>query len=244
MKQNDAPDFKVDRRTTIRWLAATMLAAGSGCAASRRFVGEEIPPADPGGLLLGAARVPAGTGYGKDPDLADPAIPWPRTMTNRQLDACARLCDAVLPADERSPAASTLGVHEFIDEWVSAPYPQQQADRVLILEHLEWLERQCRERFGRRLADADPSDLEELLVPVSRPGPGDAQFERQAECFARFRYLAVGAFYTTREGIADIGYLGNVPIAGAYPGPSAEALEHLAGVLRQLGLPPPRLPGV
>ena len=34
----------------------------------------------------------------------------------------------------------------------------------------------------------------------------------------------------------DIGYLGNVPINGDYPGPSEEALAHLDGVLVALGL--------
>ena len=239
MKPDKTGGMVVDRRTTIRWLAAAMIASVQGCSAPRRFVGDEIPPADPTGPLLGDALAPAGTGYGKDPDLSDPTVPWPRTMTNRQLDACAQLCDLVLPADERSPAASALGVHEFIDEWISAPYSQQQADRALILEHLEWLERQCRSRYGGGFADTDPRELDELIAMVAGPDPADPQVRRQAECFARFRYVAVGAYYTTAEGIADIGYLGNVPVTGDYPGPSKAAMAHLFGVLRQLGLPLP-----
>jgi hypothetical protein len=62
----------------------------------------------------------------------------------------------------------------------------------------------------------------------------------RVEFFQRFRYLAVGAYYTSEAGIADVGYIGNVPIAGSYPGPSDEAMAHLAAVLEQLGL---RLPG-
>jgi hypothetical protein len=37
----------------------------------------------------------------------------------------------------------------------------------------------------------------------------------------------------------DVGYIGNVPISGEYPGPSKDAMTHLAGVLKQLGLPLP-----
>ena len=48
--------------------------------------------------------------------------------------------------------------------------------------------------------------------------------------------MVVGAYYTTDPGSADLGYIGNVPIAGEYPGPSTEALEHLDRVLAQLGL--------
>ena len=61
----------------------------------------------------------------------------------------------------------------------------------------------------------------------------------QSEFFRRFRWLAAGAFYTTEEGMADVGYIGNTPIAGEYPGPSDEAMAHLAGVLKQLGLEMP-----
>lgn len=230
----------VDRRTTIKWLAATMAAAGSGCTTTARFVGEEIPPApQTGNLLLGSARTPASAGYGGDPDLVNPAVPWPRTMTDVQLDLAAAVCDVILPADDRSPAASAVGVHEFIDEWVSAPYPQQQQDRALILHGLEWLERRCRERFDSGFSGASTTEQASLVDTIARPNGGQQQQEDQIEFFTRFRYLAVGAFYTTQLGMADIGYIGNVPINGDYPGPNEAAMEHLSGVLRQLGLTPP-----
>lgn len=239
MKPGSNAKLTVDRRTTIKWLAATMLASGSGCS-SQRFVGEEIPPApERTGALLGEARPAATNGYGTDPDLLDPTVPWPRTMTDEQLDACAALCDVILPADERSPAASDVGVHEFIDEWISAPYPQQQRDRGSILENLEWLEMQCRASFGSGFAQADASDQEALVAEIATAPPRDGKTDPRRQFFARVRYLAAGAFYTTQEGIADVGYIGNMPISGDYPGPSEAALEHLAGVLRQLDLPSP-----
>jgi hypothetical protein len=37
------------------------------------------------------------------------------------------LADLILPEDEYGPAASALRVPDFIDEWVSAPYPKQRA---------------------------------------------------------------------------------------------------------------------
>jgi hypothetical protein len=46
----------------------------------------------------------------------------------------------------------------------------------------------------------------------------------------------LAAFFCTPEGCKDIGYLGNVPIAGDYPGPSDEAKAHLDQVLAELGL--------
>jgi hypothetical protein len=189
-------EVTVSRRTTIKWLAATMAAAGPGCSTSGRFVGEEIPPApNVEASLLGTATAPGNLGYGGDPDLLNPTVPWPRTMTEAQLNATAALGDLILPADDLSPAASAIGVHEFIDEWVSAPYPDQRIDRVLILEGLEWLERQCRERFDTSFANAAPASQSELIEIIAHPENVDVELARQALFFGRFRYLAVGAYW-------------------------------------------------
>jgi len=158
-------------------------------------------------------------------------------MTDAQLDLTAALCDVILPADDRSPAASAVGVHEFIDEWVSAPYPQQQQDRALILHGLEWLERRCRESFDSGFSRASAADQATLVDMFARPESGRQQQENHLVFFARFRYLAVGAFYTSQVGMVDIGYIGNMPISGDYPGPNEAAMTHLSEVLRQLGLP-------
>lgn len=214
------------------------MTASAGCASTGKFVGEEIPQSpDSRNTLLGRARTPNVAGYGTDPNLVNPVIPWQRTMTDAQLDLSAALCDVILPADDRSPAASVLGVHEFIDEWVSAPYPQQQDDRELILAGLERLERRSRERFATNFATATSAQQAVLAGTIADRGTS-GRVTRDAAFFARFRYLAVGAFYTTTAGTEDIGYIGNAPISGDYPGPSEEAMAHLSEVLRQLDLPP------
>ena len=233
--------MRVDRRTTIKWLAATMVAANAGCSSTTKFLGEEIPPApNVGDTLLGVASVPDTIGYGMDPNLINPVVPWSRTMTTAQLRTSAALCDIILPADDRSPAASTVGVPDFIDEWVSAPYPQQQDDREIILGGLEWLEQQSHDRFGTEFAFAEHHQATDLLDSIADPGQVNADLDDFVKFFARFRYLSVGAFYTTDAGTKDIGYVGNVAISGEYPGPSDEAMAHLAGVLEQLSL---SLPG-
>ena len=228
--------FRVDRRTTIKWLAAAMAAAYTGCSSDEKYLGDEIPPAR---RLLGVAAQPANIPYGTDPDRMNPVVPWSRTMTDAQLRAAAALCDLVLPEDDRSPSASAVGLPDFIDEWVSAPYAQQQEDRELILDGLERLEQQSRQRFDVSFAFAPVQQKTELVDSIAG---GSGPEPDQAEFFKRFRYLTVGAFYTTEAGARDIGYIGNVPIAGEYPGPSNEAMAHLAGVLQQLGLPLPANP--
>ncbi len=214
---------RVDRRTTLKWLAATIAASQPGCGRDEPFVGSEIPSADP-----------AAAGYGKDPDLMQPAVPWPRTLNSAQLATAAALCDLVLPADERSPAASELGIADFIDEWASAPYPQQRADRELFLAGFGWLDDAARAASGQAFAAADAGTQAAIVARLA--AAPDAGLAPQHEFFRRFRFVAAGAYYTTDAGMRDIGYTGNVAISGAYPGPSDEALAHLASVLDDLGL--------
>lgn len=217
--------MRVDRRTTLKWLAASLAAANAACTPDRES-----------GPWLGTATPPGGEGYGTDPDLGNPAVPWPLTMTGPQLRTAAVLCDMILPADGRSPAASEVGVPGFIDEWVSAPYPRQREDRELILDGLEWLEAECRARSDRGFAIADVATRTELLELLADARAGALVPARMLDFFRRFRYVAVGAFYSTDAGMKDAGYVGNVAISGPYPGPSEEAMEHLRGVLEDLGL--------
>ncbi|HLT91157.1 MAG TPA: gluconate 2-dehydrogenase subunit 3 family protein [Woeseiaceae bacterium] len=235
MSANPLNRVRVDRRTTIKWLAATMAAGYAGCSRDEKRVGPEIPPA--------TSSVPAApvrvAGYGKDPDLMNPAVPWPRTLTDRELETAAALADMIIPADAHSPAASAVGVPDFVDEWVSAPYPEQQADREHVLAGLEWLDTESRTRFGSSFAGASDTQRAELLDLVAWPERTPPELAGRAEFFRRFRWIVVGAYYTTAEGMADVGYLGNTPIAGPYPGPTEEAMAHLRGILEQLGLPAP-----
>ena len=54
-----------------------------------------------------------------------------------------------------------------------------------------------------------------------------------------FRQLVVGAYVTSPQGMQDLGYQGNVPIAGDYPGPTPEAMTHLHSLLNDLDLKSP-----
>jgi hypothetical protein len=219
-----------DRRTTLKWLAAVMAAAPlAACGES-----------SPAGLAWPAPQPITGPGYGRDPDMLEPSYPWPLTLTRDELMAATALVDLILPADGALSSASAAGVPAFIDEWVSAPYADQQKDRALILPGLAWLDTESMARSGRRFAHADlaaQSVIADDIAFRDRIKPG---LEKPAEFFARMRSLTLGAWLTTAEGWDYIGYLGNKPSTGDYAGPTPEALEHLAGVLASMGLEMPQ----
>ncbi len=226
---SDRPDpyvWRIDRRTTLAWLGAAAAAAPALARAQSPNDRAEKP------VLAGPQ--PA-TGYGTDPQLLLPKpAPWPRLMTRAQLQTAALICDFILPASSTAPSASALGVPDFIDEWVSAPYPQQVADRPVIMDGLAWVEAESRRRSGRGLFDAAVDERAALLTSLTTR-PTDPALQAPHAFFRRFRSLVIGGYYTTQPGFKDIGYIGNVARA-ADPGPSPEVKAALDTALKTMGL--------
>lgn len=228
------------RRITLAWMlaAASSPVALSGCGQKpAATTPAETKPVETAGWRDLELPPVKGPGYGGDPDLTDPSAPWPLTMKPGEREIARITADLIAPADEVSPGAGAIGVDAFIDEWVSAPYPSQQEDRALILSGLAWFDAESRRRFKNSFAAISEAERREILDDIAfkdRIKPG---YDQPAAFFSRLRALVLAGFYTSPEGVADIGYIGNTPIVGDYPGPTPEALEHLRAALANLGLP-------
>jgi len=230
---------EVSRRVTLAWIAAASSSAlaTAGCAAAPAPV--TAPPPAPQSLWKDLALSPVNApGYGYDPDLNKPVIPWPLTLNEQQRALLRIAADLMLPADSHSPSGATLHLDAFIDEWISAPYPLQQRDRPLIVSGLAWLDAESQQRFGADFAHASEAQRREIFDLVAFKKAIKPGFERPAQFFVRLRGLMLAGFYSLPEGIADIGYKGNNPIPGPYPGPTQEAMAHLNAALTKLGLKP------
>jgi hypothetical protein len=205
----------MDRRTTLKW----MLAAAATVPALRVYGYAGAP------LASDVAANQAG--YGTDPDLIrewKPGGPWPLTLSANARLTTAALCDLIIPADEVSPAASAVGVVEFIDEWISAPYPQQRGDREIVLSGLAWIDAEAQRRFAKGFASLDDGQKNAIADDICAPARAKAEFAQAARFFSKFRDLTAGGFYTTPVGMKDIGYTGNVPLE-KFDGPPLEALR-------------------
>jgi hypothetical protein len=212
------------RRTTLKWViaaAATPLLA-SACGDRSGWRDVRLSP-------IGAE------GYGTDPNLMEPSAPWPLTMTEAQRTLTRTLCDLIVPG------AAALHVDAFIDEWISAPYERQQGDRAEIISGLAWLGNESQSRFSTTFVGSPAEQQRAILDDIAFKDRIKSGYERPAEFFARLRGLVLAGYYTSPEGIAELGYMGNSPIMGAYPGPSEEAMTHLRGKLGELGLAMPDL---
>jgi Gluconate 2-dehydrogenase subunit 3 len=229
---------EISRRVTLAWFAAASSGAlapeGSAMAQTPAPANAPVPPV-PQWKDLGLTPIQA-PGYGTDPDLNKPVVPWPLTLDEGQRSQLRIAADLMLPADDHSPSGATLHLDGFIDEWISAPYLLQQRDRELILSGLAWLDAESQSRFGESFAQAGEAQRREIFDLVAFRRTIKPGYERPAQFFARLRGLMLAGFYSLPEGIADIGYKGNTPTLGMYPGPTPEAMAHLNANLAKLGL--------
>ena len=121
--------------------------------------------------------------------------------------------------------ASAVGVPDFIDEWISSPYPSQAGDRRTILDGLKWIDEESQRRFQKSFADLTPGQQTVICDDIASLKPKPA-LKKAAAFFKRFRDLTAGGYYTTPEGAKAIGYTGNLP-SGTFEGPPPEALKHV-----------------
>jgi len=214
MSRNDYT--RLDRRTALKW----MLTAAAGAAVLGRpsFAG-----------AAEAAAAPSGKGYGTDPDLTKNYKPgdfWPLTFSPAQLQTAAALCAVIIPADENAPSAADVGVPDFIDEWISAPYPDQQRDRPVILAGLAWIDAEALRRFGKNFAELEAGQMAAICDDLCHEPDAKPEHKEGARFFRRFRELTAGGFYTTPVGMKDIGYVGNIPLI-EFKGPPPELRQKL-----------------
>ena len=215
---NPAPGH-VSRRQAIQWVMAAVAASALPTRAQA--------------LPRRAASRPRPTGpakpYGVDPDLMktyEPGDLWPLTFNDTQRKTATVLADVIIPKDALGPAASEVGVPAMIDEWISAPYPEQQSDRPVILEGLAWLDSESNKRFKKPFAELTTAQHHAICDDICHTKTAKPEFRKAVEFFSTFRSLCSGAYYATPAGWKAIGYEGNVPLT-KFDGPPKEVLDKL-----------------
>jgi hypothetical protein len=180
--------------------------------------------------------VNASLGYGTDPNLMEPSVPWTLILSARQKAVLNLIGDVVLPRDGEDPGAGELMIADFIDEWVSSPYEGQAWDRQQVANLLAWLDLQARSLSGKDFLDSG-KPVQDMIVAELMRDPVPQHLFQASSAFHRLRGLIVGGYCTTPEGKAALGYQGNTPIIGEWPGPTDEAMAHLRALLKDLKLP-------
>ncbi|MDB6139704.1 MAG: gluconate 2-dehydrogenase subunit 3 family protein [Verrucomicrobiaceae bacterium] len=212
MTEEQTTTLRLDRRQVLKWFATA--------AASTQLSEFGFATAPP---------VITAKGYGTDPDLMKiykPGDFWPLTFTADQRETVSALADVIFPEDHLGPAASTLRVPDYMDEWISAPYPVQAKDRDALLPGLQWLEQEANKRFQVKFAALSEAQKHAICDDICGAPPVKAEFKKGAAFFSKFRSLAASAYYGTDAGWKALGYVGNISLA-SFDGPPPEVLALL-----------------
>ena len=216
MSSDHSPEAtRLDRRQALSWLAV----AAVGLTAAGRLPLGAAEPADR----------PHGKRIGSDPVLNRTYVPgelWPLSFSPAQQAAAAALADLILPPETGGKKPSELGVPAFVDEWVSSYYDETLKDRPIILAGLTWLDAEANRRHGAVFAKLTLAQQAVIADDICGVTPVKKEHKPGQDFFKRFRHLAAGGYYTTPQGMRELGYVGNTPSAN-FDGPTPEALRHL-----------------
>lgn len=154
--------------------------------------------------------------------MAGGQVQW-RFFTAPELATVRVLADMVIPRDEKSGSATDAGSVEYMDFVLG-----ESGDRTKQAWHdgLRWFDEECTRRFGSPFVQCDDAQRGALLGDIAWPARAREDLRQAAAFFNRVRDLVAAAFFSSRMGVEDLGYLGGV-FTPSWLGAPDEALREL-----------------
>lgn len=139
----------------------------------------------------------------------------PKYFSQKQYETLCTLCETIIPKDEKSGGAVEAGAPEFIDLLTS----ENEEYQLSLGGGLMWLDNYCADKYGSAFMECTPAQRKEMLdlIAYRKNANADASLSQGVAFFAFLREMTCDGFYTSKIGIEDLQYIGNVAI-GEFPG--------------------------
>jgi gluconate 2-dehydrogenase gamma chain len=131
----------------------------------------------------------------------------PKFFTASEYATIVVLADLIIPKDEHSGSASEAGAPEFVDHIVNVQKERQVAARG----GLKWLDTESLRRFEKTFVQITDAERRQILDDIAYPAKADKRFSHGVRFFNGMRDLVASGFWTSKIGVKDIGYVGNMP---------------------------------
>ena len=153
----------------------------------------------------------------------------PKFFNAHEYQTVRVLVDYIIPRDERSGSATDAGVPQYMDFVLSdqtpPPGPPNPTRRfyvapttaqVNIRGGLAWLDTECIRRFGGGKTFLRSSDAQrrQVLDDIAWPAKAKPEFSHGVAFFTRMRDMTAAGFFSSKMGVQDLRYMGNMPMAG------------------------------
>lgn len=132
-----------------------------------------------------------------------------RFFNDHEAATMTVLCDLILPGGSEFKSASDAEVVPFI-EFMAKDLPQMQVD---LRGGLMWLDHKSNTEFGTEFKSATEEQQKSILDGIAFYDPDVPSSERPFEVnfFSLVRNHTMTGFYTSKIGIEELGYKGNMP---------------------------------
>jgi gluconate 2-dehydrogenase gamma chain len=139
----------------------------------------------------------------------------PRYFSDNQYQTLRALCQLIIPQDQHSAGAIEAGAPEFIDLLAS----ENEQYQARLGGGLMWLEHFCAERYDKPFLGCAADQQKEVLdlIAFRRNAASEPGLSPGVAFFAFLRDMTCDAFYTSKIGIEDLGYVGNTSLS-EFPG--------------------------
>lgn len=140
-------------------------------------------------------------------------------FTPHEMATITVLGDIIIPKDDKSGSASDAKVPEFI-EFIVKDIPEHQ---LPLRGGLRWLDLQCTSRYQHAFVDCTAAQQLEMVTAIAYPLKAKPEMRQGVVFFNKMRDLTATGFFTSKMGIADLGFVGNTP--NLWAGVPADVLQ-------------------
>ena len=148
----------------------------------------------------------------------------PKFFTAHEYTTVGILADLIIPRDERSGSATDASVPQFMDFIMTDGNDQR---RMAMRGGLAWLDREARNRFSvRDFRTLTTAQRKQILDDVAWPKRAKPEHSHGVAFFNSFRDLTASGFWSSKMGVTDLGYQGNIMRPG-WDGCPSELLRKL-----------------
>lgn len=128
-------------------------------------------------------------------------------FTDHEMLNIGVLADIIIPRDDHSGSAGDAGVPAFI-EFIVKDMPEL---KIPMRGGLSWLDYTSMNLYGNGFAECTRAQQIALVDQIAWPSRAKPEMTQGVHFFSLMRNLTATGFFSSKMGIADIGYMGNTP---------------------------------
>ena len=187
----------MDRRKYLKSMTAGSLGAGLLLQSCDTEAPKEVKDA------------PKAFTYDRTPEelLREEKLRSEKFFDEHEMKTIAVLSDIIIPKDGVSGSATDAGVPDFI-EFIAKDKPNYQTP---LRGGIKWLDLQCMRRFDADFVSINANQQIEIVDEIAYPEKAKPEMQQGVSFFNAMRDLTACGFFTSKIGLADLGYMGNRP---------------------------------